>query len=371
MKRFALLLALALCACNPNKTILDAQFHPTDRGWGSHQPVWSDEFDGTALDTAKWVTARFCGGYNNEAQCYTDRQANITVGGGYLTITARYEAQGCEGTDIAAAPNEFGTVSCTPSTALPDYAYSSGRIHTRVTTATAASPPPPWTWRYGRVEIRAQLPYGTGTWPAFWMLPEPQAYGQWPRSGEIDIMEAVNLHSPTVAGDYVQSNIHLCSEASYYTAEPSSAGTPVCQSPPPPPPATQQISPNYQKASFPRQLYLTPTADWSPNLTTAFHTYAMEWSDLDMRFFVDDQLIGRVLHVTDPYDRAPFQQPFYLIVNLAVGGDMPMGIDRTNWLQSPGPTAQLVIDWIRVYDCFPDPTARRCIYQHDEGIGRQ
>ncbi len=85
MKRHALPLVLALCACNPHKTVLDPEFHPIDRGWGSPAPVWFDEFNGSSLDTSKWVAAEYCGGYNNEQQCY--RPQNISFDGAHMTLS--------------------------------------------------------------------------------------------------------------------------------------------------------------------------------------------------------------------------------------------------------------------------------------------
>lgn len=358
MKRSALLLALAVCACNPNKTVLDPEFHPIDRGWGSHGPMWSDEFNGTALDSNNWVTAEFCGGYNGELQCYVP--GNISVTGGQLHITAESQKT-CGGTtlpqDTQSIINEVGSVSCNSG----PFTFTSARIHTRV---APNSNLPRHGWLFGRIEIRARLPYGTGTWPAFWMLPMQDTYGSWPRSGEIDIMEAANLHHPHQSSDYIQSNIHLCDAYQYYHADsnpPLQAQT-NC--------TAMNISPDsFHKASFPMPLYfMQNSTGWQPDLVSQFHTYAMEWSDWDMRFFVDNQLIGQVLHGEDGHNRAPFRHGFYLIMNLAIGGGMTGtgSPDPSTWL--PGGRAELVIDWVRVYTCFSDPLARDCIYQ-GSGLG--
>jgi beta-glucanase (GH16 family) len=350
MKRLVTAAAALLCACNPNKTVLDAEFHPTDRGWGSREPVWADEFDGTALDPAKWVVAQFCGGFNHEKQCY--RPNNISVGGGYLTITAK--VQTCEGDDPATLANEVGTVDCqSDDPNKPNFSYTSGRIHTRIDPLNLQR-----GWRGGRIEIRAKLPHGTGTWPAFWMLPF-DVYGPWPRSGEIDIMEAADLSSPNVAADYVQSNIHLCHENAY-NADNNPAATTECQ----------KLHATYHKVSYAQKLYPTSVAGWSSDLSTQFHTYSMEWSDWDMRFFLDDHLIGRVLHRPDAFGADPFTQRFYLLINLAVGGDMPSTPAPSSWSASPE-HAELVLDWVRVYMCVPDLTSKNCIYQGDSGIGRK
>ena len=368
MKKLVVATAALLCACNPNKTQLDLEFHPTDRGWGSHQPVWSDEFNGpgTAPDPGKWIVARFCGGHNAEEQCYTDRPANIRVDPnvGHLIITARDEQTlgRCDGDEITAvdnpSANEVGSVACPAADALKsDHDYSSARIHTRIFPAGGLH-----AWRYGRIEIRAKLPYGHGTWPAFWMMPVAPA-DPWPVSGEIDIMEAINLDHPHTSDDFLQSNIHFCHRGLFTPdTHASTAAQANCA-------ALNQ--PEYVFSKFHNPMLITGLQNWSPDLTTAFHTYAMEWSDLDVRFFVDNRLIGRSPH-DNPLGHAPFQHPFYLIINLAVGGNWPTNngtapVNPGTWLPNPS-RAELVIDWVRVYTCVPDPVARNCIYD-GQGLG--
>jgi len=358
MKRYAFILALALCACNPNLTAVDAGFHPTQRNWSL---AWSDEFNsGSAPATSNWVTAQFCGGFNNEQQCYTNLPQNVAVSNGYLVIRAKPD--NCSGTNAAtaAANNEIGSVTCN---AGPPNTYSSARLHTRVTSSQHA-------WTYGRVEIRAKLPYGVGTWPAFWMMPLTSTYGNWPQSGEIDIMETVNLRSPNQTGDRIESNIHLCSRPGFYTPNPPSGN-------PNPHPchdvraATGNSS--YDQVFYPQKLYLAPDGHCWPDLSKAFHTYSMEWSNNDLRFFLDDKLIGtRIVHAAID-NVAPFQHPFYLIINLAVGGNMvPNGgaINPNTWMPTTPRSAELVVDWVRVYTCGPDSTARDCIYRGN-GLGRK
>lgn len=159
MKRFsrlpALLLALALPA-----TQASAQ------DW---QLVWSDEFDGSEVDTTKWSfqigdgCPDLCGWGNGEEQYYTS--SNAIVDGGLLRIEARREDQGGR-------------------------SYTS----TRLRTLGKAS------WRYGRIEVRARMPRGAGYWPAVWMLPSDEVYGGWAASGEIDILEVFGNDAATVHG---------------------------------------------------------------------------------------------------------------------------------------------------------------------------
>jgi beta-glucanase (GH16 family) len=371
MRKLAWSAVALLCACNPNKTVLDAEFHPTDRGWGSHQPVWQDEFDGTALNSNKWIAAEYCAGFTGEEQCY--RPANATVSQGLLTITAKVES--CSGSTLPAdaqavlGNKEVGTVYCPPHTGQQPFAYSSARIHTRI---SPGSTPPFHSWRFGRVEIRAKLPRGHGTWPALWMMPMQDNDGAWPASGEIDIMEAINLQSPHAAPDFIQSNVHLCARTqyTYYTPDPNPSNDAAqnCN-------ALNIGQDSYVPVYREMRMNLPPSPAWQPSqpdLTTEFHTYALEWSDWDMRFYVDNKLVGSVLHGEDGHSRAAFRHDFYLIINLAVGGDWPTGkgqnpVNTANWLHNPD-RAELVIDWVRVYSCFPDPLARKCIYD-GAGLG--
>ena len=137
-----------------------------------YQLVWSDEFDGVAVDASKWVFQTgdgypaLCGWGNNELEYY--RSENATVSGGLLTLTAREEVFG--GRD-----------------------YTSARLRTINL----------GDWLYGRLEMRAKMPIGQGIWPAFWMLSTNEVYGTWAASGEIDIMEYLG-HQP----DEVLGTIH-------------------------------------------------------------------------------------------------------------------------------------------------------------------
>lgn len=136
------------------------------------QPVWADEFNGSALDTNKWqimtgdgCSEGICGWGNNELQSY--QAANLTVSNGSLKITAKKQR-------------------------VQSKAYTSGRIRT-------ANMPAGGEWTNGRFEARIKLPTGSGMWPAFWMLPTDPNVG-WPMSGEIDIMEATGQADMFVFG---------------------------------------------------------------------------------------------------------------------------------------------------------------------------
>ncbi len=159
-------------------------------------------------------------------------------------------------------------------------------------------------WLYGRFEIRAKLPRGKGTWPAIWMLPTDWRYGGWPASGEIDIMEHVGYDPGVIHG-----TIHT--EAYNHVKHTQKGGT-------------------------------LAVADAQDN----FHVYAVDWGPDRMDFYVDDQKYFSVTR--DPkedYKGWPFDQRFYLIMNIAVGGDWggAQGIDPSIWPQ------RMEIDYVRVY----------------------
>lgn len=168
LRAAGLAVVLAWCACA--QTALPPPAAPPGEEWTL---VWNDEFDGAAIDLAKWeheVNAE--GGGNNELQYYTARAENSFVAGGHLVIRALREAYtGPEGTRE----------------------YTSARLRTKFK----------GDWLYGRFEIRARLPRGQGIWPAIWMLPTDWVYGGWAASGEIDIMELVG-HQP----DKVYGTLH-------------------------------------------------------------------------------------------------------------------------------------------------------------------
>ena len=165
-------------------------------------------------------------------------------------------------------------------------------------------------WTYGRFEARAILPSGRGTWPAIWMLPDLRQYGGWPRAGEIDIMEHVGFDP-----DRVHVTVHT--EAYNHTR------------------GTQR------GASI-----MVPTA------RSEFNIYAVEWTPSEIRGYVNDTpyFTFRNERLTNPQadDRHwPFDHPFHLILNIAVGGTWggQQGIDPNIWPQ------RLQVDYVRVYAC--------------------
>lgn len=159
------------------------------------------------------------------------------------------------------------------------------------------------SWQYGRIEVSAKLPSGKGTWPAIWMLPEKRKYGGWPRSGEIDIMEHVG---------YDQGKIH---------------GTVHTQ------------SFNHMNGTQKGNSILVPDA------SDAFHEYAIEWREDRIDWFVDGEQYHTFKNTGKNSDDWPFDHPFHLILNIAVGGNWggKHGVDDSIWPQS------MEIDYVRVY----------------------
>lgn len=250
--------------------------------------VWSDEFDGTALDPSKWgyqigVRDEYHGKKgntwywgNNELQYYTED--SVSVADGVLTITASrrdYE----------------------------DMEYTSARILTR----DLAS------FTYGYFEARMKLPVVQGMWPAFWMMPQPSGttstrneYGGWSASGEIDIMEARGR-----IADEVGNALHYGGNPHVYSADGQKLDTPI--------------------------------SEW--------HTYGLDWTPDSITWYVDGEVAFKVTSSqwwtsASDGESAPFDKPFYIILNLAVGGNYDGGIRPPEDFES----ADMIVDYVRVYE---------------------
>jgi beta-glucanase (GH16 family) len=243
--------------------------------------VWREEFDGDSLDPRTWFFETGDGSEygipgwgNNELQYYLPDNAQVEEG--LLKITAREQALGA-------------------------FKYTSARINTRDRLA----------FRYGRIEARMRLPGGQGLWPAFWMLAQDSPYGTWAATGEIDIMEAVNLGG--AGGNLVYGTIHYGGEF------PNNLST--------------------------GQSYLVPSS-----ARDEFHTYAIEWDAGEIRWYVDDVLYAMQNNwsSTGGDFPAPFDQPFYIIFNVAVGGNFPGSPNASTVFP-----VTMEVDWVRVYSGQP------------------
>jgi len=259
---------------NPTLTIADNnEVSPGD----ALTLVWAEEFNAGQLDPEVWFFETGDGSQygipgwgNNELQYYLP--GNAWLGNGLLTIEARSES-------------------------THGYNYTSARINTRDRFA----------FRYGRIEARIRLPGGQGLWPAFWLLPQDDQYGSWAASGEIDIMEAVNLGG--AGGNQVHGTLH------YGGAWPANVSS--------------------------GESYLV-----TDDATVEFHIYAIEWDVAEIRWYVDGVLYAMTnnWYSTGAAFPAPFDQPFYILLNVAVGGNFPGSPDASTVFP-----ATMEVDWVRVY----------------------
>ena len=240
--------------------------------------VWSDEFEGNGVvNSEKWFhQTKLPNGnswYNGEVQHYTDRLENTYKENGVLIIAAKKEAYTNQGVTKQ---------------------YTSARLNSK------------FAFKYGRVEVRAKLPTGVGTWPAIWMLGKniietggywSSSYGTklWPDCGEVDIMEHWGSNQ-----NFVQSAMHT----------PSSYGGTVNH-------GGQTIA----------------------TASSAFHVYSLEWTKEYMRFMVDN-VVHYIYHPQDKNDNTwPFNKEQYLLLNVAIQPSI-----ATNFIAS-----KMEVDYVRVY----------------------
>jgi len=236
--------------------------------------VWADEFEQQTIDNSKWNIVKgngcpeLCGFGNNELQYYTSDPENVIINDGKLVIKAEKDS-------------------------IENNGFTSAKL---VTSQKG-------DWQYGRIEVRAKLPQGRGTWPAIWMLPTLDRPMQWPADGEIDIMEHVGFNQGMIYG-----TIH-----------------------------TDKY--NHMKGTQKSDSIFVEDAHQQ------FHVYGIEWDEQSITWFVDDEQYLTLEKGNEQKAGWPFDQKFHLIVNLAVGGNWGgrHGIDHEIWPQT------FVIDYIRVY----------------------
>ncbi len=248
-----------------------------DLSYDGYTVVWEDLFEGDSLNLDDWnIETHEPGWVNNELQEYTESPDNIYVKDGNLVIKP------------IKTVDESGNVS-----------YTSGRVNTQNK----------HDFKYGLFEARVKVPAGQGYLPAFWMMPTNEnLYGQWPRCGEIDIMEVLGHQTDTSYGTIHYGNPHSESQGSYTLKE--------------------------------------------GNFVDEYHTFTAEWEPGKISWYVD----GILVHTENDWYSAtegqgeitypaPFDQPFYMILNLAVGGNWPGNPDATTDFDN----AALVVDYVRVY----------------------
>ncbi len=258
--------------------------------------VFADEFNGTALDRSKWNVVGMDFWVNNEQQAYLDSPDTIQI--------AR-DVAGAEGGALVLRPVYRPGVD-TRKDRMSD--FISGRVNSQGKAE----------FTYGRIEARIRMPDAVGVWPAFWML----GNGEWPGTGEIDIMEYVGerdwtgvaLHGPGYSGE----------------------------------------TPLVNKFVFAPE---TDVTDW--------HVYAVEWTKDAVLFEVDGRLTYRVTRpMVEHYGPWRFDNQKHLILNFAIGGAYPF---KTNGIKHPyngmpqatvdaikaGKVA-MYVDWVRVYEPLED-----------------
>lgn len=253
-------------------------------GWNL---VWQEEFDYEGLpDPEKW-TQEYGFIRNEEAQYYTrERPDNARVEDGRLVIEAHKEQ-------------------------YPNAAYEEDADHWRRTreyaeyTSASLTTEDRQHFQYGRIEVRARLPRGRGVWPAIWMLGENRRDVGWPRCGEIDIMEFVGFQPNTI-----HANVHT--QAYNHTIGTGQGDT------------------------------IEAEAPWDE-----FHLYGIEWDEERIDFFFDDDVYFTYEKEPEAGEAEwPFDQPFYLILNVAIGGAWggQQGIDDDIFPQ------RMEVDYVRAYE---------------------
>lgn len=249
--------------------------------------VLDEHFDGPELDPSLWEVERNCwGGGNNEKQCYRDDPANVYVSDGKLVLRAQRGDYTGSASDCTMLPAESAESAEGCAATKP---FTSGRVRTLKS--------PAGSWRYGRFEVRARLPRGDFLWPAIWMQPTDEVYGHWAASGEIDIME----FRGQVPGE-LNAALHYWDR-------------------------------------FPQDKWVGSNKSFAPKIqdfSQDFHDFALEWEadpytrrPKEMRWFVDGEEFyhadltnsffppgGNLRHPQG----APWDQRFYLTLNVAVGG---------------------------------------------------
>lgn len=302
MKLVFVVVALSLSSCSAASDDGNAQSGEND--W---QMVWSDEFEGAAIDNSKWSLVTDCwGGGNDERQCYTDAPANSQIADGKLIITALHET----------ASGDAWPAHMRAQMPDPDAQATKPFTSAKLVTKGKAN------WQYGKIEVRAKLPQGQGVWPAIWMLPEEDAYGTWAASGEIDILEAVNLG--VECDDCEEGGENTILGTLHFGG----------------------VWPNNRHAS---------TEISRPSVLAGFHTYGVIWEPGRFRWTYDGEVYGEKVasdwSTTGSSEaNAPFDKAFYLILNLAIGGGLPEGRALKGVSEEDFPK-QLEVDWVRVWQC--------------------
>jgi beta-glucanase (GH16 family) len=226
----------------------------------TYQLVWSDEFNGTSVNTSNWAFETGGGGWgNNELEYY--QSSNATVSNGNLVITAKRQTVGSN-------------------------QYTSARMKTQGK----------HQFTYGRIEARIKMPTVQGMWPAFWMLGANIGSVGWPKCGETDIMEHINTDNK------IYGTIHW---------------------------------------------YVNGHVSYGGNTTTtpaSYHVYGVVWDANSIQWQVDGVTYATANIANNINNTGAFHLPFFIILNMAVGGNWP-----GNTIDNSKLPASMYVDYVRVY----------------------
>ena len=274
------------------KGVVSDDYPLNDSTHWNTEPVWRDEFNGTSLDKDSWNIYGSGWSANNVQSCYSRSEENVNVKNGSLNLVGLYKPGArCTGNEKSGN-------------------FTSGFVETKGKKF----------WTYGYIEARIKMPNNKSTWPGFWMSPATKEYGDWPRSGEIDIVETKGSNL-----DYAAADAHW------------------------------GISPGYKKHAQGKKL----PAGFKD--TTQWHTYGVKWTEGKLEYYIDGVKFHTVSSfgwpnaANTPY--GPFDQPFFLRLNLAIGGDYIDG-KGGKWSNAYNALAEypksfpatMSIDYVRVYE---------------------
>jgi beta-glucanase (GH16 family) len=258
-----------VASCNKEKNSSDENSQPQNEN-KEYQLVWSDDFEENIINEDNWTFEIWdAGRVNNEWQQYVENTDNYKLENGFLHIIV-----------TKTGANEKG-------------GYSSTRLMSKGKKE----------FKYGRIEFKAKMPKGVGTWPALWMLGSNINEVGWPKCGEIDIMEYVGFQPDTT-----HTNVHT----------------------------------KYQSGTTDFHV-VTPLVSAEED----FHIYGLTWTSSKLEFYLDDpnNITNTYAPSVKTIDNWPFDQPFFMIMNFAVGGNWggKNGVDDSIWPQ------EMVVDYVKVY----------------------
>ena len=273
-------------------------YPPTDTDHYVLNPRFSDEFNGTSLNTNLWNY--YTGGWKDENQqvqnCYTSEEENVNVSGGSLNLVGLYK------------PGK----TCTGNTKTGD--FTSGFVQTKGKAS----------FKYGYIEARIKMPKNKSTWPGFWMSPSDKQYGEWPNSGEIDIVEAKG------------SNYKFAASDAHWRDKNTPAGQP---------------------GGHRSRQGVIPSTKFDTHDTTEWHTYGVKWTEGKLEYFIDGELHHTITEFKNSNStgnpNGPFDQDFFLRLNLAIGGnyiDAPWNDAHNSVGAANDFPATMSVDYVRVYE---------------------